>query len=79
MPLSQLVDKTFLKTTPFNIVLDKFKSLGIVVTSNLGQLLENNWDKKMKQLEKNIDFRNTLPISMFGRINAIKMVALPRF
>lgn len=79
MPLSQLVDKTFLKTTPFKIVLDKFKSLGIVVTSNLGQLLENNWDKKMKQLEKNIDFRNTLPISMFGRINAIKMVALPRF
>lgn len=79
MLLSQLVDKTFLKTTPFKIVLDKFKSLGIVVTSNLGQLLENNWDKKMKQLEKNIDFRNTLPISMFGRINAIKMVALPRF
>lgn len=79
MPLSQLVDKTFLKTTPFKIVLDKFQSLGIVVTSKLGQLLENNWDKKMKQLEKNIDFRNTLPISMFGRINAIKMVALPRF
>lgn len=79
MLLSQLVDKTFLKTTPFKIVLDKFKSLGIVVTSNLGQLLENNWNKKMKQLEKNIDFRNTLPISMFGRINAIKMVALPRF
>lgn len=79
MPLSQLVDKTFLKTTPFKIVLDKFKSLGIVVTSNLGQLLENNWDKKMKQLEKNIDFLNTLPISMFGRINGIKMVALPRF
>lgn len=72
MPLSQLVDKTFLKTTPFKIVLDKFKSLGIVVTSNLGQLLENNWDKKMKQLEKNIDFLNTLPIT-------IKMVALPRF
>lgn len=72
MPLSDLVVKTFLKTTPFKILFDKFTSLGIIVTRKLGQLLELNWDKKMKQLVKNIEFWNTSPISMLVRINAIK-------
>ena len=79
MPLSILVDMTFLKTTPFRIVSDKFTSLGIIVTMKLSQLLRHNWDEKSNQLERNIQFWNTLPISMVGRINAIKMVVLPRF
>lgn len=77
MPLSNLVDIMFLKTTPFRVVSDKFTSLGIIVTRKLGQLLQHNW--KIVQLERNIQFLNTLPISMAGRINAIKMVVLPRY
>ncbi len=30
-------------------------------------------------MEKNIHFWNTLPISVVGCINAVKMVVLPRF
>jgi hypothetical protein len=60
-------------------VKDKFTSLGIVVTRDLDQLLKANWDMKIYQLKQNIDFWKTLPISLVGRINAIKMVVLPRF
>ena len=79
MPLSEQVDRAFLETTPFKVVSDKFTSLGIIVTNDLGQLLMQNWNSKMKQLEKNDEFWKTLPISMVGRINAMKMVTLPRF
>ena len=74
-----VVDMQFLQSTPFRTVMDKFKSLGIVVTRDLDQLLKVNWDMKIYQLKQNIDFWKTLPISLVGRINAIKMVVLPRF
>ena len=79
MPLSNLVDMTFFKTTPFRIVSDKFTSLGIIVTRKLSQLLQLNWDEETDQLGRNIQFWNTLPISMVGHINVIKMVVFPRF
>ncbi len=79
MPLSNSVDRSFLKTTSFRIVSEKFTRLGIIVTRKLSQLLRHNWDEKIDQLERNIQLWNTLPISMVGRINAIKMVVLPRF
>ena len=79
MSLSQMTDRPYLESTPFKIVSDKFTSLGIIVTSKLNQLVKLNWEKKITQLKKNIEFWNTLPISMAGRINAIKMVTLPRF
>lgn len=34
---------------------------------------------KTQQLRHNIEFWNTLPICLVGRINAIKVVTLPRF
>ena len=70
---------TFLMTTPNRIVSDKFTSLGIIVTRKLSQLLRHNWYEKIDQLERNMQFWNTLPVSMVGRINSIKMVVLPRF
>lgn len=79
MPISRPVDMQFLQSTPFRTVMDKFTSLGIVVTRDLDQLLKANWDMKIYQLKQNIDFWKTLPISLVGRINTIKMVVLPRF
>lgn len=53
IPLSHLVDKVHLKSILFK---NEFTSLGIIATRKLGQLLEHNRNKKMKQLEKNIGF-----------------------
>lgn len=79
MPISNKVDHNFLSTTAFKIATDKFKSLGIIVTRDKQKLLSSNWESKLQQFKQNIQFWNTLPISMVGRINAIKMVVLPRF
>lgn len=54
--LSHLVDEVFLKSILFKNALDEFASLGIIATRKLGQLLDRNRNKKMKQLEKNMGF-----------------------
>lgn len=58
---------------------DRFKTLGVIATKDHGKLLSSNWEPKIQQLKENITFWNTLPISMVARINAIKMIVLPRF
>ena len=79
MPISDKVDLNFLRTTPFKMTKDQFRTLGIIATREHRKLFSSNWDSKMQQLNQNIQFWNTLPIYMVGRINAIKMVVLPRF
>lgn len=54
--LSHLVDEVFLKSILFKNAFDEFTSLGIIATRKLGQLLDRNRNKKMKQLEKNMGF-----------------------
>ncbi len=51
--------------------------MGIIITKKTEMLLKLNWKKKIDQLKKKF-FWKTLPMSMVGRINAIKMVVLPR-
>ena len=58
---------------------DNFSYLGVVVTKNPKDLLRLNWQNKIEQVKRNIDFWKTLPISMVGKINAIKMIVLPCF
>lgn len=69
----------FLNSIPFKIAHNSFKHLGITVTRRAAALLKANWHIKMNQLKDNIKFWRTLPMSMAGKINAIKMVTLPRF
>uniref|UniRef100_A0A8D3BV72 Reverse transcriptase domain-containing protein n=1 Tax=Scophthalmus maximus TaxID=52904 RepID=A0A8D3BV72_SCOMX len=57
-------------------IIKEFGSL-LGYTINWDSLLKSNWDTKTQQLRHNIDFWNTLPISLIGRVNAIKMVMLP--
>lgn len=79
MPVHLNHNSTMLNSVPFKIAKDKFMYLGVYVTRKPGLLLEENWNLKMNQLKKNIEFWKTFPLSLVGRINAIKMVVLPRF
>lgn len=79
MPVHLNHNSTMLNSVPFKIAKDKFMYLGVYVTRKPGLLLEENWNLKMNQPKKNIEFWKTLPLSLVGRINAIKMVVLPRF
>lgn len=79
MPLSAEIDKTYLQSVPFKKAFDNFSYLGVTVTKNPSDLLCLNWQDKIQQVKHNIDFWKTLQISLAGKINAIKMVVLPRF
>ncbi len=79
MPISDDLDKNYLASTKFKIANHSFKYLGVIITKKPEMLLKLNWKKKIDQLKNDIIFWKTLPMSMVGRINAIKMVVLPRF
>ncbi len=79
LSISDKTDFECLRTMLSKIVDDQFESLGITATLKYSNLLKSNWDTKIQQLHHNIDLWNTLPISLIGRLNTIKMVTLPRF
>ncbi len=79
MPFSNDLAKKYLPSTKFKIANHSFKYLGVIITPKNEMLLKLNWKKKIYQLKNDIIFWKTLPMSMVGRINAIKMVVLPRF
>ncbi len=64
---------------PFKKSYEAFTFLGVTVTKNPNDLLRLNWQSKIEQAKTNIEFWKTLPISMIGKMNAIKMIVLPRF
>ncbi len=68
-----------IRSTLFKIAEHSFTYLGVIITRKPQELLRANWQKKIDQLKNNIDYWRTLPISMVGKINAVKMVSLPIF
>ena len=79
MPITPNISEEFLQAIPLKKAYNSITYLGVIATKKPSDLLQINWQKKIDQLKQNIEFWKTLPISMAGRINAIKMVVLPRF
>lgn len=79
MLVSATVNKTYLHSIPFKKSYKAFTYLGVTVTKNPNDLLRLNWRSKIEQAKTNIEFWKTLPITMIGKMNAIKMIVLPRF
>lgn len=79
MPLTDKIEQYFLDTVQFKIAYNHIRYLGIIIMRKPEDLLQANWHKKMNELKANMAFWKTLPLSMIGKINAIKMVSLPRF
>ena len=71
-------EKEVRETTPFTIVRNNIKYLGM----NLTKEVKNLYDKNLKSLKKEIkeDLRRwkDLPCSWIGRINTVKMALLPK-
>lgn len=65
--------------TPIKVVDNYISYLGIKISKNYESLLKLNFDEGLEKLKRCIDFWRTLPLSMIGRVNAIKMVSLPKF
>lgn len=71
--------KIFLRKLPFKVVKDHFTYLGLKLTRNSKHLFRFNFSEAIVKLKANIESWRILPLTMIGRVNAIKMVSLPRF
>lgn len=77
MPVHSAPQTTFMHF-PFKISSDKFTYLGIEVTKQFSSLVQANFQPLLDQFKKKVQFWNTLPISLLGRVNAVKMIFLPQ-
>jgi hypothetical protein len=71
-------EKEIREITPFKVVTNNIKYLGVILTKGV----KNLYDRNLKSLKKEIeeDFRRwkDLPCSWIGRINTLKMAILPK-
>lgn len=71
-------DLSSLNNFPFAVT-TQFKYLGINITQEYSGLFKHNYSKLYEETKKNIDRWISLPISLAGRINIVRMNILPKF
>lgn len=79
MQLKGRLNPTFVGDVPFHITTDKIKYLGVVIPKDPRLIYKLNYLNMVDRLKSNVETWRLLPLSMIGRVNAVKMVALPRF
>lgn len=79
MPLTNQLTDDFLTKLPFRVTKECFTYLGLKLTKNPKHLFKFNFTESIEKLKTNTESWRILPLSMIGRVNAIKMVTLPRF
>ena len=69
------LSKKLAKTTPFSIITNNIKYLGVTLTKEVKDLYDKNFKSLKKEIE---DLRRwkDLPCSWIGRINIVKMAIL---
>lgn len=78
MPVTSLEGK-LTGTVPFKGSSEKFKYLGIWITCNFKNLFRANYHPLLANLKQDIARWESLPLSLGGRINLVKMIILPKF
>jgi len=71
-------DPGTLEHTPFRLAWEKFTYLGLEITRKYNGLFEANYVAILSKFKNKLEFWKTLPISLIGRVNAVKMVCLPQ-
>ena len=68
-------EKEIRGTTPFSIVINNIKYLGVTLTQEVKELYDKNF-KSLKKEIKDLSRSKDLPCSWIGRINIVKMAIL---
>jgi len=68
--------KEFRETTPFTIVTNNIKYLGVTLTKEVKDLYDKNFKSLKKEIEEGLRRWKDLPCSWMGRINIVKMAIL---
>jgi hypothetical protein len=69
-------EKEIRETTPFTIVTNNIKYLGVTLTEEVKDLYVKNFKSLKKEIEEDLRRRKDLPCSWIGRINIVKMAIL---
>lgn len=71
-------DPGVLEHIPFKLALEKFTYLGLEITKKYNSLFGANFMAILDKFKNKLEFWKTLPISLIGKVNAVKMVCLPQ-
>jgi hypothetical protein len=71
-------EKEIRETTPFTIITNNIKYLGVTLTKEVQDLYGKNFKTLKKGIEEDLRRWKDLLCSWIGRINIIKMVTLPK-
>jgi hypothetical protein len=71
-------EKEIRETTPFTIIKNNIKYLGVTLTKEVKDLYDKNFKSLKKETEGDLRRWKDLPCSRIGRINIVKMTILPK-
>ena len=71
-------EKEIRETTPFSIVTNNIKYLGVTLTKEVKDLYDKNFKSLKKEIKEDLRRWKDLPCSWIGRINIVKMAILPK-
>ena len=71
-------EKEIRETTPFTIVTNNIKYLGVTLTKEVKDLYDKNFKSLKKEIEEDLRRWKDLPCSWIGRINIVKMAILSK-
>jgi hypothetical protein len=66
------------ETTPFTIVTNNIKYLGVTLTKEVKDLYDKNFKSLKKKIKEDLRRWKDLPCSWIGRINIVKIAILPK-
>ena len=72
----KLAEKEIRETTPFSIVTNNIKYLGVTLTKQVKHLYGENFKSLKKEIKKDLRSWKDLQCSWIGRINIVKMAIL---
>jgi hypothetical protein len=71
-------EKEIREITPFTIVINNIKYLGVILIKQVKGLYYKNFKSLKKEIEEDLKSWKDLPCSWIGRINIVKMAILPK-
>ena len=71
-------EKEISETTPFTIVTNNIKYLGVTLTKEVKDMYDKNFKSLKKEMKEDLRRWKDLSSSWIGRINIVKMAILPK-
>jgi hypothetical protein len=71
-------EKEIRETTPFTIVTNNIKYLGVTLTKEVKDLYDKNFKSLTKEMKEDLRRWKDFPCSWISRINIVKMAILPK-